>query len=264
MGLIYVYPHGPQLRKDHPDFDATQQHQRSPKVSAQEVRDTFKTRMGWTDQETVALIGGGHTLGRAHGNCAAKPDSGELCKGKYTTTAGYEGAWTRTPSQWNYDFFEAMLEHEWVPTKSPDGADQWGSKDAQSPFAKTFRLTADLAMVNDPAYKEWAIKYHEDHALFDSDFAKAWFKLTHRSANHPEDDDLEKSANKCTSFEFASASVQLLTDSSDKATAQSATDHTFAFLGVAGLASVSLAVWLAVARRGSPERRAEGVELGTF
>jgi len=157
--------------------------------------------MGWTDQETVALIGGGHTLGRSHGNCASKQNP-EECKGKYTKTSGFEGAWTRTPSQWNYDYFEAMIQHEWVATKSPEGYDQWGTKNSTSPFAATFRLTADLALVSDPIYKEWVTKYHEDHALFDSDFAKAWFKLMHRSADHPEENQLEREAKKCTTFDF--------------------------------------------------------------
>lgn len=208
VGLIYVYPEGPQLRPDHPKYDATQKHQRSRRLSALEVRDTFKTRMGWTEQETVALTGGGHTLGRTHGNCAAKMNPEEPCNGKYTSSSGFEGAWTRTPSKWNYDYFEGMLEHEWVATKSPDGNDQWGTKDSKSPFAKTFRLTADLSLVADPVYKAWAMKYHADHALFDNDFAKAWFKLTHRSEGHPQDDDLEKDANKCTSFEFLSSGAQ--------------------------------------------------------
>lgn len=201
VGLIYVYPEGPQLRPDHPKFDPTQTHQRSQKLSALEVRDTF-TRMGWTDRETVALIGGGHTLGRTHGNCAANTNPKQPCIGKFTSTSGFEGAWTRTPSQWNYDYFEAMLKHDWVATKSPDGQDQWGTKDSNSPFANTFRLTADLALVEDPAYKKWAIKYDKDHELFDNDWAAAWFKLTHRSGEHPQEDDLEKDANKCTRFAF--------------------------------------------------------------
>lgn len=156
VGLIYVFPHGPQLKADHEEHDASLVHQRSPRLSAEEVRDTFANRMGWTDQETVALVGGGHTLGRAHGNCP-NAASGE-CTGAYTTTAGYEGAWTRTPSKWNYDYFTSMFDTEWVPTKSPEGNDQWGTKDPNSPYANTIRLTADLALVNDPVYKEWAEK----------------------------------------------------------------------------------------------------------
>ena len=121
---------------------------RSARLSAKEVRDTFTARMGWTDQETVALIGGGHTLGRSHGNC--KNHNG-VCNGAHTVTSGYEGAWTRTPSKWNYDFFEAMLDGNLVPSKSPEGADQWAFTDKK--WAGTFRLTADLALVSDPIYK---------------------------------------------------------------------------------------------------------------
>jgi len=207
VGLIYVYPEGPQLKASSPDYDKTAVHQRSRKLSADEVRDTFKTRMGWTDQETVALIGGGHTLGRGHGNCASNPDPSMPCKGKYTKTAGFEGAWTRTPSKWNYDYFKAMLDEEWVPSKSPDGEDQWKTKSEDSDFAKTMRLTADLAVVTDPTYREWAVKYNEDSDLFNKDFADAWFKLTHRSAGHPGEKDLENDANKCTTFEFVTKSA---------------------------------------------------------
>ena len=86
--------------------------------------------MGWTDQETVALVGGGHTLGRTHGNCpnvnSVYSHLSSSCNGEFTTTAGYEGAWTRTPSKWNYDYFEAMFSPEWVPTKSPEGNDGHG------------------------------------------------------------------------------------------------------------------------------------------
>ncbi len=156
VGLIYVFPHGPQLKADHPEYDPSAAHQRSPRLSALEVRDTFSTRMGWTDRETVALIGGGHTLGRAHGNCKNHPEG--QCTGKYTTTAGYEGSWTRTPSRWNYDFFDAMLDGtRWVASKSPEGNDQWTTADTDTKWdahgRKLFRLTADLALVNDSSYK---------------------------------------------------------------------------------------------------------------
>merc|ERR1711879_51694 len=134
VGLIYVFPEGPQLKSDHPKYNASWVHNRSPDLSALEVRDTFRERMGWTDRETVALIGGGHTLGRTHGNCnltetrwadepfngvgpffEAVPNSGRgptdgTCGsgalaglGPNTVSSGFEGAWTRTPSQWNYD-----------------------------------------------------------------------------------------------------------------------------------------------------------------
>jgi catalase-peroxidase len=271
VGLIYVYPHGPQLRENHPEYDITQKHQRSRRLGAEEVRDTFRNRMGWTDQETVALIGGGHTLGRAHGNCASKSNPDEPCKGKYTTTAGYEGAWTRTPSQWNYDYFEAMLEHEWTATKSPEGNDQWGTKNSTSPFATTFRLTADLALVSDPIYKKWVIKYHKNHTLFDHDFARAWFKLMHRSTDHPEDDDLEMDANKCTTFDFmpsipsaVSPSALILTDATIEVSSGTNSAQMLPFIGAAGLMAVAtLSAWSIVSRRRSTENTnsMEGAEM---
>jgi len=200
VGLIYVYPEGPQLRKSASDYDATAVHQRSIKLSADEVRDTFKDRMGWTDKETVALIGGGHTLGRNHGNCAGT--SGE-CIGKYTKTSGFEGAWTRTPSKWNYDYFEGLSEHEWVATKSPDGQDQWGPAPGDSFTQNTMRLTSDLALWKDAKYKYWAKLYHRNHKRFDKDFAAAWQKLTHRSEGHPGGVyDLEADAGTCTQFDW--------------------------------------------------------------
>jgi catalase-peroxidase len=234
IGLIYVYPHGPALKSDQPGFNRSAVHNRNPAMSAWEVRDTFNKRMGWTDRETVALIGGGHTLGRAHGNCnltgtrwADKPFNGEgpwyeavegsgrgptdgTCGtgaeaglGENTVTSGFEGPWTRTPSQWNYDYFHAMFTEKWTPAKSPFGNDQWQTEDRSSTFKHTFRLTADMALVADEAYRAVALEYAKDHAKFDSDFADAWFKLVHRSADHPHPDDLEHDAGVCTDFNFA-------------------------------------------------------------
>jgi len=200
VGLIYVYPHGPQLKKDHPEYNATAVHQRSPRLSALEVRDTFENRMGWTAQETVVLIGGGHTLGRSHGNCRSDPD--DECKGKYTLSAGYEGPWTRTPSRWNHDFFDSILNEDWVASKSPDGFDQWNTANSNSKYAKTFKLTSDLSLAHDPVYREWALHYLQNPDQFDRDYADAWYKLVHRSGAHPHEDDLEKDAGKCTSFYF--------------------------------------------------------------
>jgi len=233
VGLIYVYPEGPQLKSTHPDFNPALVHNRSPKLSALEVRDTFAGRMGWTDRETVALVGGGHTLGRTHGNCnlagtqwadkpynaegpyfEAVPGSGRgptdgTCGtgfwaglGANTVSSGFDGPWTRTPSQWNYDYFEAMLDESWAPVKSPSGADQWWTADRSSKYAQTRRLTADVALVADETYKAIALEYAHDHEKFDSDFADAWYKLVHRSADHPHEDDLEKDAEVCTHFEF--------------------------------------------------------------
>merc|ERR1712232_1465117 len=156
VGLIYVYPEGPLLKNTHPEFNPKWVHNRSPKLSGLEVRDTFKKRMGWTDRETVAIIGGGHTLGRTHGNCnlagtkwggmpynvegpyfEAVPNTGrgptdgtcgngsEAGSGPNTVSSGFDGPWTRTPSQWNYDYFDALFFEDWVPVKSAYGNDQW-------------------------------------------------------------------------------------------------------------------------------------------
>lgn len=240
VGLIYVYPEGPQLKSIHPEFDPKKVHNRSPRLSALEVRDTFKNRMGWTDRETVALIGGGHTLGRTHGNCnltgtkwAALPYNGEgpyfeavpgsgsgptdgTCgkgalagKGPNTVTSGFDGAWTRTPSRWNYDYFTGLVQEAWAPVKSPFGNDQWWTKDRSSKFAKTRRLTADMSLMADETYKQVALEYVQDHAKFDSDFADAWFKLMHRSGDHPQPDDLEKDAGVCTTFDFLTEAIEV-------------------------------------------------------
>jgi len=165
------------MKDSDPDFNPNLVHNRITSLSALEVRDTFSDRMGWTDQETVALIGGGHTLGRAHGGPS----------GVSTVTSGFEGPWTRTPSKWNYDYFEGLLNYDWEPSKSPEGNDQWQTADRESSHAKTMRLTSDMALKVDPIYRSFAQKYRSDHAKFDSDFADAWFKLVHRSGAHPDD-----------------------------------------------------------------------------
>jgi len=231
VGLIYVFPEGPQLKSSDAEYKSNWVHNRSPKLSALEVRDTFKKRMGWTDRETVALVGGGHTLGRAHGNCnlagtkgdgfpergpffEAVPMSGRgpidgSCGagplaglGPNTVSSGFEGPWTRTPSRWNYDYFEAMFAEAWEPTRSESGNDQWWTADRNSTYADTMRLTADMALVEDVIYREIATAYRHDHELFDADFAAAWYKLVHRSGDHPHEDDLEKDVGICTHFEF--------------------------------------------------------------
>jgi catalase (peroxidase I) len=233
VGLIYVYPEGPELKRTHPDYNPNWVHNRAPKLSALEVRDTFKQRMGWTDRETVALTAGGHTLGRTHGNCnlagtkwsqkpynaegpffEAVPHSGrgptdgtcgtgsEAGFGPNTVSSGFDGAWTRTPSRWSYDYFQAMLEEAWEPVKSPYGNDQWWTANRSSKHANTRRLTADMSLVSDDIYREIAIGYANDHETFDSDFADAWYKLVHRSGDHPHEDDLEKDSGVCTHFEF--------------------------------------------------------------
>jgi len=233
VGLIYVYPEGPQLKSTQPDFNPQWVHNRSPKLSGAEVRDTFKDRMGWTDRETVALVGGGHTLGRTHGNCnlagtkwakdpyntvgpnfEAVPHSGKgptdgTCGsgpdagfGPNTVSSGFDGPWTRTPSRWNYDFFEATVDESWEPVKSAYGNDQWWTANRSSKYSHTRRLTSDMSMVADDTYRQVALEYARNHAQFDSDFADAWYKLVHRSADHPHQDDLENDAGKCTHFEF--------------------------------------------------------------
>jgi len=95
-----------------------------------------------------------------------------------------------------------MLDESWAPVKSPSGADQWWTADRSSKYAQTRRLTADVALVADETYKAIALEYAHDHEKFDSDFADAWYKLVHRSADHPHEDDLEKDAEVCTHFEF--------------------------------------------------------------
>lgn len=231
VGLIYVFPEGPQLKTTSPEYKSSLVHNRSPKLSALEVRDTFNVRMGWTDRETVALTGGGHTLGRTHGNCnltgskwasyagvgpyfeavtgsGRGPTDGtcglgaEAGLGPNTVTSGFEGPWTRTPSKWNYDYFDAMFAEAWEPSKSPFGNDQWWTTDRSSKYAHTMRLTSDVAFITDPVYREIALEYSKDHARFDSDFADAWYKLMHRSGEHPGADDLEKEVGMCTYFEF--------------------------------------------------------------
>ena len=233
VGLIYVYPEGPELASSAKGYVAKRVHNRSPQLSALEVRDTFLERMGWTDRETVALIGGGHTLGRTHGNCNLTgtkwashpynevgpyfeaqagslrgPTDGTCGVGasaglaQNTVSSGFEGPWTRTPSQWNYDFFDAMLAEEWEAVKSPFGADQWRTKNRQSTYASTMRLTADLSLINDETYAAIVKEYAADHAKFDSDFADAWYKLVHRSEYNPNENDLERKVGVCTHFEF--------------------------------------------------------------
>merc|ERR1712066_73199 len=122
--------------------------------------------------------------------------------GPNTVSSGFDGPWTRTPSQWNYDYFEAMLAEDWEPVRSTTGNDQWWTKERDSKHAHTRRLTADLGMVSDATYKAIAFEYANNHEKFNSDFADAWYKLVHRSADHPHEDDLEKDAGVCTNFEF--------------------------------------------------------------
>jgi len=196
MGLIYVNPEGPNGNPD-------------PLKSAIDIRETFE-RMAMNDEETVALVAGGHTFGKAHG--AADPDeyvgrepAGASIEdqsqgwknsfgkghGDDTITSGIEGAWTPNPTQWDHDYFDVLLNYEWELTKSPAGAHQWTptevSKARKAPKAgdatKTQALmmtTADMALKKDATYLEISNRFHENPVEFEDAFARAWFKLTHR------------------------------------------------------------------------------------
>ncbi len=196
MGLIYVNPEGPGGNPD-------------PLLAAQDIRETF-ARMAMNDEETVALIAGGHSFGKAHGahkpnKCVgAEPAAAALeaqgfgwknkCgtgHGADTVTSGLEGAWTITPTAWSMNFLQNLLHMEWVKTKSPAGATQWTPKNAHEvkfvPDAHNaskrhapMMLTTDLALKFDPSYKKIAQRFLNNPEAFDQAFAQAWFKLTHR------------------------------------------------------------------------------------
>ncbi len=193
MGLIYVNPEGPNGEPD-------------PIKAAVDIRETF-ARMGMNDEETVALIAGGHTLGKTHGassgdNLGESPEGAGIeqqgmgWKSKYKTgkgedaiTSGLEVIWTEEPTKWNHGYFESLFENEWELTKSPGGANQWVAKNPHKMFPDAFdselihkptMLTTDLSLLEDSAYKIISRKFYEDPAAFELAFAKAWFKLTHR------------------------------------------------------------------------------------
>ncbi len=195
MGLIYVNPEGPDGTPD-------------PVAAARDIRETF-ARMAMNDEETVALIAGGHTFGKTHGAGATshvgrEPEAGEMeeqglgwsstfrtGKGADTITSGLEVTWTTTPTQWSNGFFESLFAYEWELTKSPAGAHQWTPKDgagagtvphAHDPSKKIApsMLTTDLALRVDPEYEKIARRFHNDPEAFADAFARAWFKLTHR------------------------------------------------------------------------------------
>ena len=196
MGLIYVNPEGPNGKPD-------------PLAAARDIRDTFG-RMAMNDEETVALIAGGHTFGKAHG--AADPsqyvgpepegagveqqglgwsNSYGSGRGLHAITSGLEGAWSQTPTQWSNNFFDNLFNYEWELTKSPAGAQQWTPKnpaaantvpDAHDPTKRhaPVMLTTDLALRADPAYEKISRRFHENPGQFAKAFAEAWYKLTHR------------------------------------------------------------------------------------
>ncbi|MEB1530456.1 catalase/peroxidase HPI [Xanthomonas sp. WHRI 7945] len=193
MGLIYVNPEGPDGNPD-------------PLLAAKDIRDTF-ARMAMNDEETVALIAGGHTFGKTHGagpadHVGAEPEGSDLeaqglgwhnsfgsGKGGDTITSGLEVTWTTTPAQWGHDFFEHLFKFEWELSKSPAGAHQWVAKNAQALIpdahdpSKTHlptMLTTDLALRFDPAYAAISRRFLEHPEQFADAFARAWFKLTHR------------------------------------------------------------------------------------
>ncbi|NUP51202.1 MAG: catalase/peroxidase HPI [Catenulispora sp.] len=183
MGLIYVNPQGPNGLPD-------------PIASARDIRETFR-RMAMNDEETVALIAGGHTFGKTHGagpdsHVGPDPEAAPLEAqglgwkstfgsgvGADAITSGLEGAWTTTPTRWDNMFLEILFRHEWVLTQSPAGAHQWKPEDDTDPSAPTM-LTTDLALRFDPIYEPIARRFMEHPDQFADAFARAWYKLTHR------------------------------------------------------------------------------------
>ncbi|MDC7696422.1 catalase/peroxidase HPI [Vogesella indigofera] len=195
MGLIYVNPEGPNGNPD-------------PVASGRDVRETF-ARMAMDDEETVALVAGGHTFGKAHGAgdpalVGPEPEGAPLeemglgwinqfgsGKGVHATTSGIEGAWKPNPTTWDHGYFNTLFGYEWELTKSPAGAHQWVAKDvkpedmipdAHDPSKKhpPMMTTADLSLRLDPIYEPIARRFHQDPQAFADAFARAWFKLTHR------------------------------------------------------------------------------------
>jgi catalase-peroxidase len=195
MGLIYVNPEGPGGNPD-------------PKASARDIRETFG-RMGMNDEETVALVAGGHTFGKCHGagdanKVGAEPEGSDIAQqglgwqsghesgiGDHTITSGLEGAWTPTPVAWDMSYFHMLLDYEYELVRSPAGAKQWQpvgqapedmAPGAHSPERRvpTMMTTADLAMREDPAYRAISERFRDDPACFGDAFARAWFKLCHR------------------------------------------------------------------------------------
>jgi len=196
MGLIYVNPEGPNGNPD-------------PLAAARDIRETFG-RMAMNDEETLALIAGGHTFGKAHGahapdKCVGPDPAGAALeeqglgwknkcgsgKGVDTVTSGLEGAWTSTPNRWSSQYLENLFAYEWVKTKSPAGATQWipangqaatAVPDAHDPAKRhaPIMFTTDLALKMDPSYRKIAMRFREKPEEFQLAFAKAWFKLTHR------------------------------------------------------------------------------------
>jgi catalase-peroxidase len=193
MGLIYVNPEGPNGNPD-------------PKLAAHNIRETFG-RMGMNDEETVALIAGGHTLGKTHGAAPGKylgknPEAANIenqgfgwestyksGKGPDAITSGLEVTWTLTPTEWNHGYFKSLFENEWELVKSPGGAHQFQAVNPEKMYPDAFdedkshkptMLVTDLSMIEDPAYRKISERFYKNPKEFEEAFAKAWFKLTHR------------------------------------------------------------------------------------
>jgi catalase-peroxidase len=193
MGLIYVNPEGPNGNPD-------------PVLAAKDIRETFG-RMGMNDEETVALIAGGHTLGKTHGKAPGShmgksPEGAPIeeqgfgwssdyksGKGPDAITSGLEVTWTLTPTQWNHGYFKSLFENEWKLVKSPAGAHQFEAVNPKKMYPDAFdeskevkptMLVTDLSMIKDPKYREISKRFYENPEEFEDAFAKAWFKLTHR------------------------------------------------------------------------------------
>jgi catalase (peroxidase I) len=185
VGLIYLNPEGPVAQDEHGDWKPNP----DPALSAKDVRDSF-SRMGMNDTETVALIGGGHAFGKAHGACPAGPGPSPLqnmtdpwpgaCgtgKGKDTFTSGFEGPWTTNPTRWDNEFFKVLRNSTWEKHIGPGGHWQWRIKNATGPLARVMRLTSDVALLHDAKYRKIVDHFAEDQKAFDDAFAAAWFKL---------------------------------------------------------------------------------------
>jgi catalase-peroxidase len=201
MGLIYVNPEGPDGNPD-------------PMASAKNVRESF-SRMAMNDEETVALIAGGHTFGKVHGaadpdeHVGPEPEAAPIenqglgwesdygtGKGKDTITSGIEGPWTQAPTEWDMDYLDNLLDYEWAAEKGPGGAWQWtpvdeelhgAAEDVDSEGSTTaMMLTTDIALKRDPDYREVVERFQDNPMEFGINFAKAWYKLTHRDMGPPE------------------------------------------------------------------------------
>ena len=199
MGLIYVNPEGPDGNPD-------------PLASAKDIRETF-ARMAMNDEETVALIAGGHTFGKAHGAgdaslVGSEPEGSgieaqglgwnstfESGIGVHAITSGIEGAWKPNPTTWDNGYFDTLLNYDWKLTKSPAGAHQWTPtdpaasttvEDAHDPTKRhaPMMTTADMALKLDPIYAPISKHFHENFDQFQDAFARAWYKLTHRDIQY--------------------------------------------------------------------------------